>query len=144
VATVAGAVEGGRLKLTVTNRRGGHSLPGGGGSFRWITLEVIYTDASGKEIARVPVQGYGAVFADSAGRSPVPKWRAKKVVQSSEIPADEPRVEWSDIPGGARRAEAVLTYHFLHPAYVPALEARKVDLSRHRPRVLARTRVEIP
>jgi Cytochrome c554 and c-prime len=144
VAAVAGAVEGGRLKLTVTNRRGGHSLPGGGGSFRWITLDVVYRDASGKELACVPVQGYGTEYADSTGKSPVPKWRAKKVARSAEIPADEPRVEWADIPAGARRAEATLTYHFLHPSYVPALEARKVDLSRHRPRVLARTRVEIP
>lgn len=144
VAAVAGAVEGGRLKLTVTNRQGGHSLPGGGGSFRWITLEVVYTNAAGKEIARVPVQGYGTEYADSAGKSPVPKWHAKKIVRSAEIPADDPRVEWADIPAGADRAEVTLIYHFLHPSYVPSLEARKVDLSRHRPRVLARTRVEIP
>ncbi|HET9251896.1 MAG TPA: multiheme c-type cytochrome [Candidatus Eisenbacteria bacterium] len=144
VAAVAGAVEGGRLKLTVTNRQGGHSLPGGGGSFRWIALEVVYRDGAGKEMARVPVQGYGTVFADAAGKSPVPKWNAKKVARSAEIPADDPRIEWADIPAGARRAEAILTYHFLHPSYVPALEARKVDLSLHRPRVLARTVVEIP
>jgi hypothetical protein len=144
VAAVAAAVEGGRLKLTVTNRQGGHSLPGGGGSFRWITLDVIYRNASGKEIARVPVQGYGTEYADSTGKSPVPKWHAKTIARTAEIPADEPRVEWSDIPPGAKRAEAMLTYHFLHPSYVPALEARKVDLSRHRPRVLARASVEIP
>ena len=144
VATLVAAVEKGRLKLTVTNRQGGHSLPGGGGSFRWITLDVVYRDAAGKELRRANVQGYGTEFADAAGKSPVPKWLARKVVRSEEIAADAPRTEWADIPSGARRAEATLTYHFLNPAYVPALEARKVDLSRHRPRVLARTHVEIP
>ena len=144
VAALAAAVQGGRLKLTVTNRRGGHSLPGGGGSFRWITLEVVYQDGTGKEVARVPVQGYGTEYADASGKTPVPKWLAKKVARSAEIPADDPRIEWADIPAGARRAEAILTYHFLNPSYVPALEARKVDLSRHRPRVLARTSVAIP
>ena len=66
------------------------------------------------------------------------KWLARSVVRSVEIPADEPRVEWADIPPGAKRAEAILTYHFLFPAYIPALEARQVDLSDHRPKVLAR------
>jgi len=144
VATLAAAVVEGRLKLTVTNRQGGHSLPGGGGSFRWIALDVVYRDLAGKEIGRAAVQGYGTEYADAAGKSPVPKWLAKKVARSAEIPADEPRVEWADIPAGARRAEASLTYYFLNPAYVPGLEARKVDLSRHRPRILAKTRVEIP
>jgi Zn-finger protein len=144
VATLRAAVEKGRLKLTVRSLRAGHSLPGGGGSFRAITLEVVYKASSGGEISRVLVQTCGTVFADSAGRSPVPKWLARSVASQSEIPTDEPKVEWANIPAGARKAEAVLTYHFLLPAFMKNLESRGVDLSGHKPRVIARAEVPIP
>ena len=144
VASVAAAVESGKLKLTVRNTRGGHSLPGGGASMRAITLEVVYQDGAGKELARVPVQTYDTEFADANGKSPVPKWLAKKVARSNEIPADEPKVEWSEIPLGAKKAEAVLTYHFLLPAYRAALVAKQVDLTGRDPVVMARTSVAIP
>lgn len=143
-ASLAAVVEGGRLKMTVKNERGGHSLPGGGASMRAITLEVVYRDAAGKEVARVPVQSYGTEFADEKGKSPVPKWLAKKVARMNEIPADEPKVEWADIPAGAKAAEAVLTYHFLLPTYRAALQAKKVDLTGRDPVVMARARVALP
>ena len=144
VATVAAAVESGKLKLTVRNSRGGHSLPGGGASMRAITLEVVYQDGAGKELARILVQTYDTEFADASGKSPVPKWLAKKVARSNEIPADEAKIEWSEIPPGAKKVEAVLTYHFLLPAYRAALVAKKVDLTGRDPVVMARTSVAIP
>jgi hypothetical protein len=144
VASVAAAFESGKLKLTVRNTRGGHSLPGGGASMRAITLEVIYQDGAGKVLAQVPVQSYGTEFADASGKSPVPKWLAKKVARWNEIPADEPKVEWSEVPPGAKKAEAVLTYHFILPAYRAALVAKQVDLTGRNPVVMARTTVAIP
>ncbi|HEY6221748.1 MAG TPA: multiheme c-type cytochrome [Candidatus Eisenbacteria bacterium] len=144
VASVAAAVESGKLKLTVRNTRGGHSLPGGGASMRAITLEVVYQDGAGKELARVLVQTYDTEFADASGKSPVPKWLAKKVARSNEIPADEPKVEWTEIPPGAKTAEAVLTYHFLLPTYRAVLVAKKVDLTGRDPVVMARASVAIP
>ena len=142
-AGVAAAVEGGKLKLTVTNRRGGHSLPGGGASMRAITLEVVYTDGAGKEMSRARVQTYDTEFADASGKSPVPKWLAKKVARTNEIGPDEPKVEFAEIPAGAAAAEAILTYHFLLPAYREALTAKKVDLSGRDPVVMARAKVEL-
>ena len=144
VASVAAALENGKLKVTVRNTRGGHSLPGGGASMRAMTLEMVYQDGAGKELARVPVQTYDTEFADASGKSPVPKWLAKKVARSNEIPANEPKVEWSEIPAGAKKAEAILTYHFLLPAYRAALVARKVDLTGRDPVVMARAAVAIP
>jgi len=143
-ASVAAVVENGKLKLTVRNTRGGHSLPGGGASMRAITLEVVYQDAAGKELARVPVQTYDTEFADANGKSPVPKWLAKKVARSNEIPADAAKVEWSEIPAKAKKAEAILTYHFLLPAYRAGLEAKKVDLTGRNPVVMARAAVTLP
>lgn len=143
-ATLAAAVEGGKIKLTVTNRLGGHSLPGGGASMRAITLDVVYKNGTGKELSRVPVQTYGTEFADAAGKSPVPKWLAKTVARSNEIPADEPKVEWAEIPAGAKSAEATLTYHFLLASYRQALEAKQVDLTGRDPVVMARASVVIP
>ncbi len=143
-ASLAAVVEEGRLKLTVKNERGGHALPGGGASMRAITLEVVYKNGGGKEVARVPVQTYGTVFADEKGKSPVPKWLAKKVTRSNEISADEPKVEWADIPAGSKTAEAVLTYHFLLPEYRTALQAKSVDLTGRDPVVMARARVTLP
>jgi len=143
-ATLAAVVEGGKLKLTVTNRRGGHSLPGGGASMRAITLEVAYTNAAGAELSRALVQTYDTEFADASGKSPVPKWLAKSVARSNEIPADAAKVEWAAIPAGAKSAEAILTYHFLLPAYRDALVAKKVDLTGHDPVVMARAKVALP
>lgn len=144
VASLAAEVEGGKLKLTVRNTRGGHSLPGGGASMRAITLEVVFSDRAGVVIARVPVQTYATEFADAAGKSPVPKWLAKKVARSNEIPSDVPKVEWAEIPERAKRAEALLTYHPLLPVYRAALLAKQVDLSGRDPVVMTRALVTLP
>jgi hypothetical protein len=144
VATVAASVEGGRLKLTVTNARGGHSLPGGGHSMRAITLDVVFTDAAGKELSRAEVASYGTEFADSSGRAPVPKWLAASVARSREIPADSPVVEYAKVPAGAKKAEAVLTYHPLAPAIRERLKAAGVDVAGRDPVVLARAAASLP
>lgn len=144
VATVFAEPVQGRLKLTVRNTRGGHALPGGGRSMRAVTLEVIWRDAAGKELSRSTVQTYGTEFADSTGKSPVPKWLAASVARSREIPADSSLTEWADIPAGAARAEAVLTYQPLLPIYRERLAARRVDLTGRDPVVLARAEISLP
>jgi len=144
VATLAAILDGGKLKMTITNRQAGHALPGGGGGMRVIALEVLFEDASGDTLKSVPVETYGIVYADEQGRSPVPKWLAKTVARMNEIPASGPRVETCDVPPGAKRAEARLTYHFINPAYLPSLDRRQVDLSRHQPAVIARATVSLP
>ena len=98
---------------------------------RTISLAVTFYDVSGAAPTTVPVQSYGTVFADEKGRTPVPKWLAKRVARCNEIPADSAGVEWCDVPPKAKRAEATLTYHFIDPAYWASLIQRKVDLSRH-------------
>jgi hypothetical protein len=144
VATLAASVEGGRLRLTVTNARGGHSLPGGGHSMRSITLDVVFTDAAGKELSRAEVASYGTEFADSAGRAPAPKWLAASVARSREIPADSPVVEYAKVPAGAKKAEAVLTYHPLAPAILERLKAAGVEAAGRDPVVLARAAASLP
>ncbi len=140
----AHAVEGGKLKLTVANRRAGHSLPGGGGGMRVVALTVTFYDAAGNTLSSLPVETYGTEFADDKGATPVPKWLAKRVARQNEIPPDSSKVEWCDIPAKAARAEAVLTYHFIQAAYLPALTQRQVDLSAHQPVVLARATIPVP
>jgi hypothetical protein len=144
VATLAASVEGGRLKLTVTNTRGGHSLPGGGHSMRAITLDVVFIDAAGKELSRGEVASYGTEFADTAGRAPVPKWLAASVARSREIPADSPVVEYAKVPAGAKKAEAVLTYHPLAPAILERLKTAGVEVAGRDPVVLARAAASLP
>jgi nitrate/TMAO reductase-like tetraheme cytochrome c subunit len=144
VATLAASVEGGRLKLTVTNARGGHSLPGGGHSMRAITLVVVFTDAAGKELSRAEIASYGTEFADTAGRAPVPKWLAASVARSREIPADSPVVEYAKVPAGAKKAEAVLTYHPLAPAILERLKTAGVEVAGRDPVVLARAAASLP
>jgi len=143
-ASLEATVEKGKLKMVVTNVQGGHSLPGGGASMRAVTLDVVYRNAAGDELKRVPVQVYDTEFADASGKSPVPKWLARKVARSNELVAGEPHVEWADIPAGAKRAEAILTYQFILPAYRPSLEKRNVDLSGHAPVTMAKTEVKLP
>jgi hypothetical protein len=143
-ATLRAAVEGGKLKLTVANARAGHSLPGGGGGMRSIALDVTFFDAAGTKLSTVPVQTYGTEFADEKGKSPVPKWLAKKVARLNEIPADGSKDEWCDVPAKAKKAEATLTYHYIHPAYWAALSQKQVDLSKHQPVVMARASVPLP
>ena len=111
---------------------------------RSITLDVVYRNAAGAEVSRVPVQVYDTEFADASGKSPVPKWLARKVARSNELIEGESRVEWVDIPAGAKRAEAALTYRFILPAYLPSLEKRKVDLTGHDPVTMAKTEVKLP
>ncbi|HEV8128834.1 MAG TPA: multiheme c-type cytochrome [Candidatus Eisenbacteria bacterium] len=144
VATLAARVEGGRLKLTVTNVRAGHSLPGGGHSMRAITLEVVFTNAAGKELSRAEVASYGTEFADSEGHSPVPKWAAATVSRSREIPADAPAVEYAAVPAGAKSVEAVLTYYPLAPGIRERLKAAGVEVAGRDPVVLARASATLP
>jgi hypothetical protein len=144
VATLNASVEGGRLKLTVANRRAGHSLPGGGGGMRVIDLSVSFYAASGESLGATEVQTYGIRYADAQGVTPVPKWLARTVAHRAEIPSGGAATEWCDIPAKAKRAEARLVYYFIDPAYVPSLEARHVDLSTHQPVVLARAGSRIP
>ena len=144
VATVAAEMVSGKLKITVTNARAGHALPGGAGWIRAITLEVVWFDGAGKELARSTVESYGTEFADAAGKSPVPKWLAASVKRSREIPADGSVEEFANPAPGAKRAEAILTYHPILPTYRTALLARKVDLTGRDPVVLARAAVKLP
>ena len=144
LVTLSAEVASGKLKLTVLNTRAGHALPGGARSMRSITLEVSWLDAAGKELSRATVDSYGTEFADSTGKSPVPKWLAASVKRANEIPADTPVVEWADLVPGAKRAEAILTYQPILPTYRAALVARQVDLTGRDPVVLARTAVKLP
>jgi hypothetical protein len=144
VASLKAAVEGGRLKLSVANRRAGHSLPGGGGGMRVIRLTVTFLGAAGDSIGTADVQTYGIRYADAKGVTPVPKWLARTVAHRAEIPSDGAAVEWCDIPARARRARARLVYYFIDPAYVPSLRQRNVDLSAHQPVVMARAETRVP
>jgi hypothetical protein len=144
VVTLSGAVSSGKLKLTIQNVRAGHALPGGARSMRSITLEVSWLDAAGKELSRTTVDSYGTEFADSTGKSPVPKWLAASVKRTNEIPADSSVEEWADPVPGAKSAEAILTYQPILPAYRAALVAKQVDLTGRDPVVLARTTVKLP
>lgn len=144
VVTLAAEMSSGRLKMTVTNARAGHALPGGARSMRSITLEVSWLDGAGKELSRTTVDSYGTEFADSAGNSPVPKWLAVSVKRTNEIPADSSVVEWANPVPGAKRAEAIVTYQPILPKYRAALVARQVDLTGRDPVVLARATVTLP
>lgn len=143
-ATLTGAVAKGRLRLEVGNAAAGHSLPGGGNSFRTITLDVVFRDAAGKQLQRLEAERFGTEFGDADGTFPSPKWIAHSVARSTEIGPDSSRVVWCDLPRGAAKAEAVLTYHAIHPAYRGMLEKRGVDLTARAPIVLARTTVTLP
>ena len=144
VVTMSAVVEKGRLKVTVTNRRAGHSLPGGGGGMRVIALTVSFYGAGGESLTTADVQNYGIRYADATGATPVPKWLAKSIAHQAEIPADGSATEWCDVPAKARKAEARLVYYFIDPAYVPSLRQRQVDLSTHQPVVLARAGAKLP
>ena len=144
VATMQGGVEADSLKLTITNRRAGHAIPGGGGGMRMVALDVTFYDAAGAAMKSVPVQTFGIFYADEKGNSPVPKWRAKTLARIDEIPSGGARVERCAVPPGAKRAEATLTYHFVNPAYAADLSRRQVDLTRHQPVVMARAMVTLP
>ena len=144
VASLSAKVEGGRLKLTVSNRRAGHTLPGGGGGMRLIQLSVAFFGLSGDSIQSEDVQTYGIRYADATGKTPVPKWLARTIVHRAEIPSDSAAVEWCDIPSRAKRAEARLIYYFIDPAYLPSLNQRHVDLTGHQPVVMARATAKLP
>lgn len=143
-ATLKGAVASGRLRLEVENAKAGHSLPGGGNSMRTITLDVVFTNAAGAEVKKLQAERFGTEFADAKGVSPVPKWMGQSVARATEIGPDSSRVVLCDVPPGATRAEATLTYHAIHPAYRAMLAKRGVDLSGRAPVVLARTTVDLP
>jgi hypothetical protein len=138
VVTMAAEAKAGTLKITVTNQKAGHSLPGGGGGMRLIKLSVSFYGAKGESLSAADVQTYGIRYADAKGRTPVPKWLARSVAHQAEIPSSGSAVESCSIPAKARRAEATLVYYYIDPAYLPALGKRKVDLSDHKPVVLAR------
>jgi hypothetical protein len=111
---------------------------------RTITLDVVFTNATGLEVKKVQAERFGTEFADAKGVSPVPKWAGRSVARSTDIGPDSSRVVFCDIPAGATRAEAILTYHSIHPAYRAMLARHKVDLSGRAPVVLARTTVVLP
>jgi len=144
VATLSAKVEGGRLKLTVSNHRAGHTLPGGGGGMRLIQLTVAFFGLSGDSIQGEDVQTYGIRYADAKGNSPVPKWLARTIVHRAEIPSDSAAVEWCDIPARAKRAEARLVYYFIDPAYLGSMNRQHVDLAGHLPVVMARATAKLP
>jgi hypothetical protein len=144
VATLKAAVEGGRLKLSVANRRAGHALPGGGGGMRVIALSVSFFGVAGESLSTASVQTYGIQYADAKGATPVPKWLAAEVVRQEEIPPEGTVVEWCEIPPKAKKARAMLVYHFIDPAYLPSLKQRHVDLTGHQPVVLARAEMKLP
>jgi hypothetical protein len=143
-AKLSGTVEGRRLRLLVENDKAGHSLPGGGNSFRTITLDVVFKNAAGAAVQTVQAERFGTEFADGSGYSPVPKWNAHSIARATEIGPDSSRVVYCDIPAGASRAEVALTYYAIHPAYRAMLEKRGVDLSGRAPVVMARATVALP
>ena len=136
--------DGKTLTLTVTNKRAGHSLPGGGGGMRVIDLAVTFFGAKGESLGMDRVQTYGIRYADAKGATPVPKWLASTVAHQAEIPSSGSAVERCAIPANARRAEARLTYYSIDPAYVPSLTKRQVDLRDHQPVVMARAVARLP
>jgi len=144
VVTLAAVPDGNNLRLTVTNQRAGHALPGGGGGMRLITLTVAFFGAKGEALGETEVQTYGTRYADAKGATPVPKWLASKVTHQVEIPSSGNAAESCAIPAKARRAEARLTYYSIDPAYVPSLTKRQVDLRDHQPVVMARASVKLP
>ena len=111
---------------------------------RTITLDVVFTNAAGVEVKKMQAERFGTEFADAKGVSPVPKWMGQSVARATEIGPDSSRVVLCDVPPGATRAEAILTYHAIHPAYRAMLSKRGVDLSGRAPVVLARTTVVLP
>jgi hypothetical protein len=105
---------------------------------RLIQLSVAFFGAAGESLGTTEVQTYGIRYADASGISPVPKWLARTVAHQAEIPSDSAAVEWCEIPAKAKRAKATLVYYFVDPEYLPSLTKRQVDLSAHRPVVMAR------
>jgi nitrate/TMAO reductase-like tetraheme cytochrome c subunit len=144
VATLQALVEAKRLKLIVTNHRAGHSLPGGGGGMRVIILSVTFRGAAGESLSSAEAATYGIRYADAQGKSPVPKWLARKIVSQDEITSASTEIAWCDIPPKAKRADARLVYYFIDPAYVPSLKKRGVDLGAHQPVVMARASAKVP
>ena len=142
-AVLTGKMENGKLRLDVENAKAGHSLPGGGNSFRTVTLDVTFQDAAGATVQSFQAERFGTEFADAGGNFPIPKWNAHSVARATEIGPDSTRTVTCDVPPGAARAEAVLTYYPIHPAYRAMLERRGVDLSSRAPVVLARATVDV-
>lgn len=143
VAAIDATTEDGRLKLEVSNRAAGHALPGGGNSMRTIALDVVFRDGNGDSLSMMTAERFGTEFSDADGSFPAYKWIAHGVARATSIPPDSSRVVWCDVPAGAASAEAVLTYYPIHPAYLPMLVARGVDLSGRAPYVMARARAEL-
>jgi len=144
VVTMTVKPKGPNLEVTIANRKAGHSLPGGGGGMRAIALSVSFYGAKGDSLGSTDVEIYGIRYADQNGRSPVPKWLAATVAHQKEIPTSGSITETCGILPGAKRAVARLTYYSIDPAYLPALAKRQVDLSDHRPVVMARAAVMLP
>ena len=107
VVTMTAVKDGKSLNVTVTNRKAGHSLPGGGGGMRVIDLAVSFFGAKGDSLGTTIAQTYGIRYADAKGATPVPKWLAKTVAHQAEIPFSGSAVERCAIPEGARRAITV-------------------------------------
>jgi len=144
IVTMTAVPKDGKLAITVSNQKCGHSIPGGGGGMRIVTLAVSFFGAKDAPLGTTEVQTYGIRYADAKGVTPVPKWLASTVVHDAEIPSSGSAQESCAIPAGAKRAEAKLTYYSIDPAYLPALSKRQVDLKDHQPVVLARATAKVP
>jgi hypothetical protein len=110
---------------------------------RTIALVVVFLDKAGAVVSRLAAERFGVEFSAADGSFPAFKWNAHAVARSTAIPPDSTHVVWCDVPAGAGSAEATLTYHAIHPAYRPILEARGVDLSGRAPYVMARAKVSL-
>lgn len=110
---------------------------------RTIALDVVFRDAKGGKVSAVTAERFGTEFSAADGSFPAYKWNAHGVARATSIGPDSSRVVWCDIPPGAVSAEAVLTYHPIHPAYLPMLAARGVDLSGRAPYVMARAKADL-
>lgn len=144
VVTMSAKPNGTNLEVTISNRKAGHSLPGGGGGMRVIALSVSFFGAKGESLGSTDVETYGIRYADAKGQSPVPKWLAATVSHQKEIPTTGSITETCGLLPGTKRAVARLTYYSIDPAYLPALAKRQVDLSDHRPVLMARASASVP
>lgn len=74
------------IEVTVKNVGAGHSIPTGATELRRMWLDVVATDAAGRELLRQR-KVFGTEYADSKGKHPVDPWRAVRVVSDDRIPA---------------------------------------------------------
>jgi hypothetical protein len=125
------------VKVAVTNVGAGHSIPTGVTELRDMWLEVIVTDAAGKQVfasGELDAAGeitagavkYGVVVADAAGQ-PTPKfWLAASHVSDHRIPPKQTVTETYEAPipagvAGPLTVKARLRYRAASPALLRLL-----------------------